>query len=249
MPIRSISIDKALQLKDESRLINSYIFLTMSPKLILTPLGLELKYLIQSLESRGHLFQKIKVGQRDAYSNAELNWVLAIGGHGKTQFALHTQKLLFDLKNVSAVFCVGSAGGIGHQLKTLDIVVGEKTIEHDYRLKFIKKEDPEFKADHRLLENFRNFKSNHFQTHFGIIASGDEDITDNKRAQEIFHQTQALAVAWEGAGGARACLLNNIPYLELRGITDLCSNTTPIDFKNHLRQTMDHLCEALLHAK
>src|SRR5262249_33961484 len=40
------------------------------------------------------------------------------------------------------------------------------------------------------------------------------------RAQALRDATGALAVAWEGAGGARACAFSATPYLELRAVTD-----------------------------
>lgn len=52
------------------------------------------------------------------------------------------------------------------------------------------------------------------------IASGDEAIIDEKRARELHKVTGALAVAWEGAGGARAAAFSDVPYLEIRAISD-----------------------------
>jgi hypothetical protein len=55
-----------------------------------------------------------------------------------------------------------------------------------------------------------------FQVHYGMIASGDEDIVTIERAAELHTQTGAVAMAWEGAGVARACLFSQIPYLEIQ---------------------------------
>jgi nucleoside phosphorylase len=66
-----------------------------------------------------------------------------------------------------------------------------------------------------------------------MIASGDEDIVTIERAAELHTQTGAVAVAWEGAGVARACLFSQIPYLEIRGITD----TADLLLQEILKQT------------
>ena len=41
-----------------------------------------------------------------------------------------------------------------------------------------------------------------------------------ERIRELIDSTGALVVAWEGAGGARAAQLSDIPFLEIRGISD-----------------------------
>lgn len=67
---------------------------------------------------------------------------------------------------------------------------------------------------------------------------------------EIQEKTKALALAWEGAGGARAASFNNKLYLEIRGITDVADNDAPIDFKENLKQSMENvarfLCSAII---
>jgi adenosylhomocysteine nucleosidase len=45
-------------------------------------------------------------------------------------------------------------------------------------------------------------------------------------------------VAWEGAGGARACAFSGVPFVELRGITDTADHNAPADFKTNLRIAM-----------
>ena len=66
-----------------------------------------------------------------------------------------------------------------------------------------------------------------FGIHFGPIASGDEAIFESKRAREVHERTGALAVAWEGAGGARAARFSDVPYLEIRGISDKADQEAP----------------------
>jgi len=51
-------------------------------------------------------------------------------------------------------------------------------------------------------------------------------------------RTGALAVAWEGAGGARACHFSGIPFLEIRGITDSADSDAASDFGANLEGAM-----------
>jgi adenosylhomocysteine nucleosidase len=84
--------------------------------------------------------------------------------------------------------------------------------------------------------------------HYGIIASGDEDIVALERAQALHAQTQALAVAWEGAGVARACRFSGISSLEIRAITDTADHEAPAAFETNLRLAMENLGQFLVQA-
>ncbi|MGZ4107997.1 MAG: phosphorylase family protein, partial [Tumebacillaceae bacterium] len=115
-------------------------------------------------------------------------------GHGKTQFGIQTQFLINHYQQLDSVICAGCAGGLAEKIAIFDVVAAEKTIEHDYRLKFARRPDPEFQGDHRFLERLRKIQVNSFKIHFGAIASGDEDIADPVRAEELRQQTGAIAV-------------------------------------------------------
>ena len=59
--------------------------------------------------------------------------------------------------------------------------------------------------------------------------------------------TEAFAVAWEGAGAARACKFSGVPFLEVRGMTD-SANQLPEDFFANTRAAMrsvGHILEQL----
>lgn len=84
-----------------------------------------------------------------------------------------------------------------------------------------------------------------FKLHFGGIASGDEDVVDAKRRSECQQLSGALAVAWEGAGGARACAFSQVPFLEIRAIVDNANEDGPRDFRVNLRMAMQNLAQVL----
>ena len=73
------------------------------------------------------------------------------------------------------------------------------------------------------------------------MASGDEDIVERSRAEEIHGKTGAIAIAWEGAGGARASQFSGVPYLELRVISDAADHEAPKDFDENLENVMKHI--------
>lgn len=168
---------------------------------------------------------------------------LATGGHGKVEFALTAQSLIAKLKP-RLVICAGSCGSLSPTVRPLDVVVATETIEHDFRLRFVKRPDPAFAGDSASIQKLQaqNFK---FGIHFGRIASGDEDVVETLRAAEIQAQTQALAVAWEGAGGARACRANKTAYLEIRTATDSSNANSITDFAQNLKSGMVHVAEVI----
>lgn len=189
--------------------------------LVVTPLPLEL----EALRAAGLAGPEVR---------------LELGGHGKVQFALRAQSLVLELQP-RLVICAGACGSLVPAVKALDVVVAEDTVEHDFRLRFVKRPLPRFAADGATLARLRKISG----PHFGTIASGDEDVIDPARAAEIARATGALAVAWEGAGGARACLYLGVPFIEIRGVTDSCALSTREHFRENLKPAMGNVARLI----
>lgn len=203
--------------------------------LILCPLSIELKSVLEAIKADGHAVRNESIDNHNIFFCDELGWALSLGGHGKVQFAVHTQFWLHRYKHLRAVICLGACGALSPTLKTQDLVIATKTVEHDFKERFLSRPLPEFAADPLLLSRFQNLN---IDVHFGPIASGDEDILDAGRAEEIVKQTSAIAVAWEGAGGARACKFSKIPFLEIRGVTDSANSEALPHFQANVSLVM-----------
>jgi adenosylhomocysteine nucleosidase len=167
----------------------------------------------------------------------------AFAGQGKVQFALTTQSLCAKHPEITAIFCLGSAGALEAELKPGDIVVGETSVEHDFKVLSRDVDLPAFSANPELYKSFEDLHAPH--VYFGSIASGDEDVMSEERRREIYKLTGALCVAWEGAGGARAAKHVQRPFIEVRAITDLAQATTRQDFANHLELAMTALAQLM----
>jgi adenosylhomocysteine nucleosidase len=211
--------------------------------LIITPLEEELSFLAQSLRAQGLSENIQSVGRLTGHCFPKLVVMLALGGHGKAQSALQTQHLIDHSERIDLVICAGAAGALAPGIAVGDLVVAETTIEHDYLLRFVQRPSPQFAGSQETLSRLRSsqYDLHPAQVHYGIIASGDEDIVAIERAQELHLQTGALAVAWEGAGVARACCFSGIPYLEIRGITDTADHDAPAAFETNLSIAMENL--------
>lgn len=193
---------------------------------------------------RGHL------GRLEAYLFEELGLVFAVGGHGKTQFAVQTQHLIEQKPHFEVVICAGAAGSLGGGPILGDVVVGTSTIEHDYKLRFVHRPLPCHQSDAQLVAQLRSAASQiapGVRVHFGPIASGDEDVMTSERALEVREATGALCVAWEGAGAARAARFSGLQFLEMRAITDGADPAAAADFQVNLERAMPNLARLLFH--
>jgi len=131
-------------------------------------------------------------------------------------------------------------------LCTLYVVVATETVEHDFNLKFIKRDKPCFKSDSVLLDAFKGLKADGIGLHFGPVASGDEDVLSLERSSAIQKDTGALVTAWEGVGGARVCEFLSYPYIEVRAVSDTADGSSAKDFKENLSKSMANIASLML---
>src|SRR5712691_9969246 len=156
--------------------------------LIIVPQYKELKFLVGSFAAAGYPTRSLTLGRLACHVREDLGLLFAVGGHGKTQLAVQTQHLIDQTPGLQAVICAGAAGSLREELMLGDIVVGTATIEHDYKLRFVRRPPPCHEADPKLLREFHSIAgqvSVNFRLRFGAIASGDEDIVDRTRALEL----------------------------------------------------------------
>lgn len=161
----------------------------------LTPLAAELAILLEVVGQQYPIEEICGLRIPCSYI-ATWQALIALGGHGKAQFAAQTQYLIDQFPSTELVVCAG------------DALPGVRVV-------------------------------------FGTIASGDEDVVSTQRAVAIRTQTDALCVAWEGSGGARAAALSGVGSLEVRAITDSANKAAPSDFAAHLPVAMSMLAQVL----
>jgi adenosylhomocysteine nucleosidase len=161
---------------------------------ILIPLQEELTFLVAGLERFGLQKREIRSGNLDVFEFSEAELLVACGGHGKTQFGIQSQYLLCQFPQIQGLVCVGAAGALSSLLNVGDVVVATETIEHDYNLKFVSRPLPRFGGDLQVIETLKNLPQTNsvFSTHFGAVASGDEDIVDAVRGQELMNLTDCI---------------------------------------------------------
>jgi adenosylhomocysteine nucleosidase len=215
--------------------------------LIVTPLQEEYSDLYDSLSALDLKSYSERIGKLDVHCFPEINVTLARGGHCKTQFGIQTQHLL-DHTKFDLVICAGAAGALAPEVKVGDVIIATSTLEHDYNNKFSNRPKPRFAEDSKSIEQIKalDLSDAKFNVHFGIMAGGDEDVIEVTRGAELYKSHNALAVAWEGVGGARASAFSEVPYLEIRGATDTANHEAPVVFYVNLKIVMENIA-FLLH--
>jgi adenosylhomocysteine nucleosidase len=211
--------------------------------LTMVPIQPEIDFLLQACTEKGFHTQDSVIGRLPVVHLPELDVTLACGGLGKVQFAVQTQHLLDVCPDWDLVICAGAAGALVDGLSVGDVVVATKTVEHDIHNGFGKPLLPKFSSAKVVVSALRSMAppGNSFRVHFGPIASGDEDVVDADRRRTLHRRTGALAVAWEGAGGARACHFSQVPFVEIRGISDRADSSAASDFEANLGGAMTNV--------
>ena len=209
--------------------------------LVVAPIAAEAEALARAFDGRWGGAAAREAGRVAVREYAGAGVVLAEGGFGKVQFGVTTRHLLDHLPGVALVVCAGVAGALSEAVRVGDVVVGTATVEHDFSSEALGRQPPRFDGSGEHLAELAGAVEADgatFAVHFAPIASGDEAVGDRARRSEIHARTDALAVAFEGAGGARAARFSRTPYVEVRGISDMADRDFLGDLEANLPDTM-----------
>ena len=181
---------------------------------------------------------------------------LVKSGVGKVNAARTTQVLIDNYK-VDYVINVGSAGGIDEELNIEDIVIGNNLIQYDFDItqvgNYEKGEICEIgkyiKSDERLInlciETIEEMKDRDFNIKIGTIGTADLFSADPNRASNLKKEFDIDCVEMEGAAIAQVCLLDDISFLVIRGISDVSNGNNKIDFHTFLEKASKRVAEIL----
>ena len=217
--------------------------------LVVAPITAEFEALAVAFDERWGSPVLRDTGRVSVREYAAAGVVLAEGGFGKVQFGVRTQHLLDHLPEVSLVVCAGIAGGLTGAVRVGDVVIGTATVEHDFHSSVLGPAPPHFDGSREhlaVLASALDEVDGSFRVHFAPIASGDEGIFSRVRKEAVHARTEAPAVAFEGAGGARAALFSGVPYLEVRGISDMAEGDVITELEANLPGVMANVAEVVI---
>ncbi|MFP4057254.1 MAG: 5'-methylthioadenosine/adenosylhomocysteine nucleosidase [Candidatus Brocadiia bacterium] len=181
--------------------------------------------------------------------------VVARTGVGKVNAAV-VATLLYVRFAPNEVLFTGIAGGLDPELAPGDIVIAEKTVQHDFgtltadgfrrrgaRNPLFPERNPTFiPADRRLLgaalaaKDAVDFEPVRLadgqrtpRVARGIVATGDAFIALRAKKQELRRELGAHAVEMEGGAVAQVCWQWKVPCLVIRSLSDLADESAVAD--------------------
>lgn len=173
---------------------------------------------------------------------------LARAGVGKAMSGITAQSIIDMLYEngtpPEGLIFTGLAGAINPELKIGDTLLSVDCIQHDldatslgiprgtvpytgYRF---------LEADRLLLENASGYEPAAGRVHRGRILTGDQFIhmRDDKRFRYMIDELKGDAVEMEGAAVALCAVMNSLPFLLIRTISDQADGKAVVKFNEFL---------------
>lgn len=159
-------------------------------------------------------------------------------GIGKVFAAVCAQTMILKFAP-DCIINTGVAGALNPQLHIADIVIGEKTVQHDMDTSAIG--DPVglvsginvifFESDKYIVETISRAANELNYAHIpGTIACGDRFVSDADTKAAIVSNFAADACDMESAAMAQACFINGIPFASIRAISDGADDGAKMDY-------------------
>ncbi len=162
--------------------------------------------------------------------------VIVKSGIGKVNAALCAQALILKF-SVTKIINTGIAGAFAKGLEVFDFVVSTAAVYHDfdttafgYKPGQVPGLPETFPADEALADTAvtafgkTEFAKKH-KVVKGIVASGDQFISDSAAKRTIQANFDPACVEMEGCAIAQACYLNKVPFVIVRCMSDMADES------------------------
>lgn len=171
-------------------------------------------------------------------------------GIGKVNAAVCAQ-ILSDHFGAEVLINTGIAGSLNSAVNIGDIVVSTDLVQHDMDARgfgYPKGQIPQmdlfsFQADdalRRLAVQVCREVNPEIQVFEGRIASGDQFVSDRALKESIARDFGAYAAEMEGAAVAQTAVLNGIPFLVIRAISDKADGSAAMDYAVFEKEAIRH---------
>ena len=207
---------------------------------IIGALSSEVEAIITMLENK----EKITVSGIDFYLGELFGKKLAVAkcGVGKVFAAICAEAMITSF-SPRLVVNTGVGGALDKSLRTLDIVVADRLVQHDMDTSPLG--DPPglisginkvfFTCDKRAREIlFSVAARENVNCISGTIATGDKFISDRADKERIVSLFGASACEMEGCAVAQAAFVNDTPFAVVRAISDSADGEATMDYPTFL---------------
>lgn len=192
--------------------------------------------------------------------NINIKIIAAWSGWGKVNSTYAATRLICEAEkqNLELDFIVftGVAGAAASTLNQWDIVIAESLFQHDMDARPIFKKFfipglnlSELRMNSRIynwaihsLKKMKEKSSNPFgEIYSGLIATGDKFIDDKKEINKLLKSFPELkAVEMEGGAVSQVSILESIPLLVIRVISDNADHSAAISFERFVAKYNEH---------
>ncbi|MDR2635338.1 MAG: 5'-methylthioadenosine/adenosylhomocysteine nucleosidase, partial [Campylobacteraceae bacterium] len=176
------------------------------------------------------------------YKNIDLT--IAYSKIGKVNAAL-TASILINRFGAQKLLFSGVAGAVDEMLHIGDLIAADSLAQHDLDITvfghphgfvpeskvFIKSDEELLKIAHETADELGLVLKD------GVIATGDQFISDSAKKEWIKDKFDANAIEMEGAGVAFVCDALNVPFFILRAISDAADAKAGFDFDEFLQSS------------
>lgn len=160
-------------------------------------------------------------------------------GIGKVNSSCAASSILSLNNDIELIVNIGVAGGLGGRIMQGDIVVADKTVQHDYnqtadglKMGQVNGFDSEFfECDAAAVAKMAQvLQKEKFRYTVGTIASGDEFVNSDIKAAKLNRDFSAKACDMESAAIAQVAAIYNVPFLAMRAISDNGNDSALMSF-------------------
>ncbi|MCC8136422.1 MAG: 5'-methylthioadenosine/adenosylhomocysteine nucleosidase [Ruminococcus sp.] len=170
-------------------------------------------------------------------------------GIAKVNAAVCAQVLIDNFKP-DAVINSGISGGMNPEVKVCDIVISTEVMPHDLDLHFLRDYPPYcgiYKSDEGLIEMAekvcREFGVKSFR---GRVVSGEAFISSNEVKEDILERLAPHAVDMESSAIGHCCYLNEMPFVNVRCISDNADDEGAMSFDEFEKIAAKRVAEIVL---
>ena len=181
--------------------------------------------------------------------------VAAVCGIGKVNAALCAQTMILTF-HPDCVINTGVGGALDKNLRLLDVVAARSTVQHDADTTALG-DDPGyvstvniiyFPTDKALTDALlKSVEAIGACAVSGIVATGDQFISQSADKKRIRDQFGASVCEMEGGAIAHVCYVNRVPCAVLRAISDGADEDAGLSYAEFASIAAENSAKALLH--